>query len=102
MLMEGLGDWRLEIGGCYAVKPISNLQSLASNRLSQLQSCSKIAVMTGQFSAPSNGLPQTGKPRVALVHDWLNQMGGAENVLEELVTLFPGAPVYTSMVDRQT
>ncbi|MFO7634123.1 MAG: glycosyltransferase, partial [Caldilinea sp.] len=36
------------------------------------------------------------------VHDWLNQMGGAENVLEELVTLFPGAPVYTSMVDRQT
>ena len=35
--------------------------------------------------------------RVALVHDWLNQMGGAENVLEELVDLFPGAPVYTSM-----
>jgi glycosyltransferase involved in cell wall biosynthesis len=35
--------------------------------------------------------------KVALVHDWLNQMGGAENVLEELVGLFPGAPVYTSM-----
>ena len=35
--------------------------------------------------------------RVALVHDWLNQMGGAENVLEELVGLFPGAPVFTSM-----
>ena len=35
--------------------------------------------------------------RVALVHDWLNQMGGAENVLEEFVDLFPGAPVYTSM-----
>lgn len=35
--------------------------------------------------------------RVALVHDWLNQIGGAENVLEELVTLFPTAPVYTSM-----
>ena len=35
--------------------------------------------------------------RIALVHDWLNQMGGAENVLEELVTLFPGAPLYTSM-----
>ncbi|MBI3958448.1 MAG: glycosyltransferase, partial [Chloroflexi bacterium] len=37
--------------------------------------------------------------RLALVHDWLNQMGGAENVLEELVDLFPGAPVYTSMYD---
>ena len=35
--------------------------------------------------------------RVALVHDWLNQMGGAENVLEEFVALFPGAPVFTSM-----
>ncbi len=35
--------------------------------------------------------------RVALVHDWLNQLGGAENVLEELVALFPGAPVYTSI-----
>ena len=34
--------------------------------------------------------------RVALVHDWLNQVGGAENVLEELVSLFPAAPVYTS------
>ena len=30
---------------------------------------------------------------VALVHDWLNQMGGAENVLEEFVALFPGAPI---------
>lgn len=35
--------------------------------------------------------------RTALVHDWLNQMGGAENVLEELVDLLPGVPVYTSM-----
>jgi glycosyltransferase involved in cell wall biosynthesis len=35
--------------------------------------------------------------RVALVHDWLNQVGGAENVLETLVSMFPGAPVYTSM-----
>ena len=35
--------------------------------------------------------------RVALVHDWLNQLGGAENVLEELVGMMPGAPVYTSI-----
>lgn len=40
--------------------------------------------------------PATGQG-VALVHDWLNQRGGAENVLEELVTMFPGAPIYTSM-----
>jgi glycosyltransferase involved in cell wall biosynthesis len=35
--------------------------------------------------------------RTALVHDWLNQVGGAENVLEILVRMFPSAPVFTSM-----
>ena len=35
--------------------------------------------------------------RMALVHDWLNQIGGAEDVLESLVEMYPGAPVYTSM-----
>ncbi len=39
--------------------------------------------------------------RVALVHDWLNQIGGAENVLETLVRMFPGAPVYTSIYAPQ-
>ncbi len=34
---------------------------------------------------------------VALVHDWLNQIGGAEDVLESLVEMYPGAPIYTSM-----
>jgi len=35
-------------------------------------------------------------PRVALVHDWLNQVGGAEDVLQALVAMFPDAPLYTS------
>jgi glycosyltransferase involved in cell wall biosynthesis len=35
--------------------------------------------------------------KLALVHDWLNQIGGAEDVLEHLVALYPGAPVITSM-----
>jgi glycosyltransferase involved in cell wall biosynthesis len=39
--------------------------------------------------------------RVALVHDWLNQMGGAEDVLEMLVRMFPGAPIFTSMYWRE-
>jgi glycosyltransferase involved in cell wall biosynthesis len=39
--------------------------------------------------------------KVALVHDWLNQMGGAEGVLEELVRIFPEAPIYTSIYWRE-
>jgi glycosyltransferase involved in cell wall biosynthesis len=35
--------------------------------------------------------------RVALVHDWLNQRGGAEDVLEALVQLYPDSPIYTSI-----
>jgi glycosyltransferase involved in cell wall biosynthesis len=35
--------------------------------------------------------------RVALVHDYLNQMGGAERVLLALHELFPQAPIYTSI-----
>jgi len=45
----------------------------------------------------TNGSGASARPRVALVHDYLNQYGGAERVLEELHALFPSAPVYTSM-----
>jgi glycosyltransferase involved in cell wall biosynthesis len=39
--------------------------------------------------------------RLALVHDWLNQIGGAEDVLEALAELYPQAPIYTSMYWRE-
>ncbi|MBN1963590.1 MAG: glycosyltransferase [Anaerolineae bacterium] len=35
--------------------------------------------------------------KLALVHDWLNQVGGAEDVLADLAALYPGAPIYTSL-----
>jgi len=38
--------------------------------------------------------------KVAIVHDWLNQMGGAEGVLEILVQMFPDAPVFTTIYWR--
>lgn len=40
---------------------------------------------------------KNSSPKIALAHDWLNQMGGAENVLERLVELYPGAPVFTTI-----
>jgi glycosyltransferase involved in cell wall biosynthesis len=40
-------------------------------------------------------------PRVTLVHDWLNQYGGAERVLEHLVRMYPSAPLYTSIYWRE-
>ena len=39
--------------------------------------------------------------KVALVHDYLNQYGGAERVLEVLMEMFPDAPVYTILHDEE-
>lgn len=35
--------------------------------------------------------------KLALVHDWLNQVGGAEDVLADLVAMYPNSPIYTSI-----
>jgi len=40
-----------------------------------------------------------GKPKVALVHDYLNQYGGAERTLEKIFEIFPEAPIYTGILD---
>ena len=39
--------------------------------------------------------------KVALVHDFLNQSGGAERVLEALAEMFPTAPIYTILYDPE-
>src|SRR3989338_6175449 len=39
--------------------------------------------------------------RIALVHDYLNQYGGAERVLEALCEVLPDAPIYTLLYDEQ-
>lgn len=37
----------------------------------------------------------TEKPRVAIVHDWLVTYGGAERVLEEIISLYPQAELFS-------
>lgn len=44
---------------------------------------------------------QSKQRRVALVHDYLREYGGAERVLEVLHQLFPEAPVYVAFVDKK-
>ena len=39
--------------------------------------------------------------RVALIHDWLNNLSGAERVLFELHKIFPEAPIYTLFENRK-
>ncbi len=40
------------------------------------------------------------EPRVAIVHDWMLQ-GGAEKVVEQLLIMYPDAPLYTSCMSDE-
>ena len=44
-------------------------------------------------------MPSSQSLRVALVHDYLREYGGAERVLEAMHELFPEAPVYVAIYD---
>ena len=39
--------------------------------------------------------------RLAIVHDWLKELGGAERVLIELHAMYPNAPIYTLFYDTK-
>ena len=39
--------------------------------------------------------------KIALVHDYLVQYGGAERVLEAFAEIFPKAPIYTMVYDEK-
>ncbi len=39
--------------------------------------------------------------KVAILHDYLNQFGGAERVLQTLIELFPHADLYTLLYDKK-
>ncbi|MFA4999392.1 MAG: glycosyltransferase [Parcubacteria group bacterium] len=39
--------------------------------------------------------------RIAITHDYLNQFGGAERVLEVFTEMYPEAPIYTLFYDKE-
>ncbi len=41
-------------------------------------------------------------PKIAIIHDWLTNMGGAESTVLALHEAFPDAPIYTSIYTPET
>ncbi len=39
--------------------------------------------------------------RVAIVHDWLTNLGGAERLVLELLQMYPEADLYTSVYNKK-
>ena len=48
----------------------------------------------------NNKIGLSDQPKVAIVHDYLNQYGGGERVVEAMAEIWPAAPVYTSIYDE--
>jgi glycosyltransferase involved in cell wall biosynthesis len=46
-------------------------------------------------------MPQTKDLKIAIVHDFLVEFGGAERVLKSLVEMFPEAPIYTMLAEKE-
>ena len=39
--------------------------------------------------------------KIAIVHDWLTNMGGAENLIINFHEMYPEAPIYTSVYNPE-
>jgi len=66
--------------------------------------CSLRSVASGGQPAGAGGSPILDElrerfPRVAVVHDWLTIPGGSEQVVLELLEMFPQAELFTSIYD---
>ena len=59
------------------------------------------SVAVARRPVPADRYPRLAGARVALVHDYLFEQGGAENVVAVLTDLFPEAPIYTSILDKE-
>lgn len=54
---------------------------------------------SGRLTLVALGNGRARPPRIAIVHDYLTQRGGAERVVLSMLEAFPGAPLYTSLFD---
>jgi glycosyltransferase involved in cell wall biosynthesis len=66
------------------------------NTVSRIESIYRDVLGESSFPAVSSPI----HPRVAIVHDYLNQMGGAERVVAVLHRMYPDAPIFTTIADR--
>ena len=56
----------------------------------------RLAPKATASSKPTTQPSPQSEPKIAIVADWLTNMGGAEVVVLALAEAFPGAPIYTS------
>ena len=70
---------------------------LKTSGTSSLLALSYTIKLKSVFADSDRGFYHSWIMKIALAHDWLNQIGGAENVLEQMVAMYPNAPVFTTI-----
>jgi glycosyltransferase involved in cell wall biosynthesis len=57
----------------------------------------ELTAIDGWRGGSEHVAPAPAEPSIALVHDYLNQRGGAERVVLAMAEIWPEAPIYTSL-----
>jgi glycosyltransferase involved in cell wall biosynthesis len=57
----------------------------------------RMSITAEPAPGPLQALPRSSTGTVAIVHDYLNQRGGAERVVAEMRRIWPDAPIYTAL-----
>jgi len=73
------------------------LQDPAQTREDRPRTRRDLAGLTGMSDRIEQAGAASSLGRVAIVHDYLNQRGGAEKVVLEMSDIWPDAPIYTSL-----
>lgn len=82
---------------------VKKIESIYRGVLEEAQAAGRLKPRgAGQAAdrAKASGAAGKDAPRIAIVHDYLNQMGGAERVVGVLHKMYPDAPIFTTIADR--
>jgi glycosyltransferase involved in cell wall biosynthesis len=91
-LRDGYRKQRLALGHAISSQPVRKVSPNPSS-----------AIATAATVRPQSGKPNksSSKLKIALVHDYLTQRGGAERVFEMMCRYFPDADIFTSIYDPE-
>lgn len=56
-------------------------------------------MLKSDITKPDKNIPYT--PKIAIFYDWLNQWGGAERLLLDIIHIYPQAQIFTSIYNPQ-
>src|SRR6476469_4397974 len=76
--------------------PLGSRAARCAGAASRLRGVGPLLVRAARYGVTRRSPRGDVAVKIALVHDYLTEMGGAERVVEAMTRIFPDAPLYTS------